>query len=165
MGGSMDCCTIGLFSTETNIDDPMDYRKLRKSKKKKINKDDIDIKIIELTEKYKSKAVSLLIECFVKNKFDTVHYDLKNKQVFKKNYIDYYLTKSIQSNNNIKSFIAINTKNDKELPGILVCDNYSDKMDEKTFNELQTASHSVEDDYKKIFVLQNEIKRFSKIVF
>ena len=104
--------------------------------------------------------MSVLIECFVKNKFDTVHYDLKNKQVFKNNYIDYYLSKSIQSNNNnIKSFIAINNKNKKEVFGVLVCDNYLHEMDEKVANELQTASHPVEDDYDKIFKLKKEIKQ------
>lgn len=165
MGGSIDCCSLGLFSPQSDIDDPMDYRKnkFRKVKKKKINRDNIDIKIIELNEKYKSKSMSLLIECFIKNKFDTFHYDLKNKHVFKKNYIDYYLTKSIE-NSNVKSFIAINKKNEKEVVGILICDNYLDEMDEKAKNELQTASHSVEDNYKKIFALKNKIKQnYNKI--
>lgn len=159
MGATLDCCTAGLLNPhDSNIDDYGHKKRKRKQKKKK-NRDNIEVEIIELNEKYASKCKSLLINTFIINKFDTVHYDLQNKQVFKKIYIDYYLSKSLKTENNVKSFIAINKNNDKEVIAVLICDNYSNEMDEKTTNNLQTASHSVEDDYKKIFELNKEIKK------
>eukprot|EP01084_Bolivina_argentea_P209910 357457_1 len=129
------CCTTGLFFSEEDSNMDVDAKKFHKNRKQK-QRNDLQFQMIELKdEKYKNKCKSLLLDVFIRNKFDTLHYDLQNKQVFK-TYIDYYLSKSIQIDNSIKSFIAINKQNKKEVVGVLICDNYSNEMDKKTINNL-----------------------------
>eukprot|EP01084_Bolivina_argentea_P017419 32539_1 len=152
MGITLDCCL------PAEIDHSRE-RAIRKKRQQRRNilKKDFECKIIELNETHRKKCHYLFIDAFIKNKFDSVYYDLKNKQVFK-TYINYYLSKSINTKNNIKSFVAVNKKNENQIVGVLICDNYSESMRQKAMKDLITRSNAVDDQYDKIFGLFSDIK-------
>lgn len=154
----MDRCG-GLYEAQA-IDMEPQQNQLRNRRKSNIEMQQLfepKVEIMELREEHRKQCKALLVEMFIKNKFDPLYHNLKNKQVFR-TFVDYYLSKSISSNTTIRSFVAVDTANEDVVVGVLICDDYEGAMEEEPKQDLRTRSHSVSDQYDHIFQFLTEIK-------